>query len=114
MNNFSKKILVLGIIFFSMANLTFAVSFSELALTLSNGIIATISKLAFGFAVVFFLWGIFVFVMNADDATKREEGKKRILWGLVAIFVMVSVWGLLAAVDNTTNLDNTHLDIKFL
>ena len=114
MNNSLKKILVLGVIFVAIANLTFAVSFSELALNLSNGIIATITKLAFGFAVVFFLWGVFVFVMNADEEKKREEGKKRILWGLIAIFVMVSVWGLLAAVENSINLDNTKLDIKFL
>jgi hypothetical protein len=36
------------------------------------------------------------------------------LWGLIAIFVMVSIWGLLGFVHRTVNLDNSHLKINFL
>lgn len=103
---------MIGILF--IANNTFAVTFSELALNLSNGLISTITKLSFGFAVIFFLWGVFIFVMNASDKGKREEGKKKIFFGIIAIFVMVSVWGIIKTINNTTKLDNSKLEINFI
>lgn len=46
-------------------------------------------------AVLFFLWGLakFVFHVGGDEGA-REEGKKIMLWGVIGLFVMVSVWGL--------------------
>ena len=50
--------------------------------------------LIFAGAFMFFLWGVMRFIM-ATDSTKREEGKKNIIWGLVGLFVMVSMWGII-------------------
>jgi hypothetical protein len=47
-------------------------------------------------ALVVFLWGIVVFIGNSGDETKREEGKKHMLWGVIGLFVMVVVWGIVA------------------
>jgi len=47
-----------------------------------------------GLAVLIFLWGIAKFVLNAGNEQAREEGKRLMIWGIVALFVMVSVWGL--------------------
>ena len=46
-------------------------------------------------ATAYFLWGLAQFVMNADDATKREEGKQKIVWGLIGLTIMVSVSAIL-------------------
>jgi len=46
-------------------------------------------------STAYFFWGLAVFVMNPEDQTTREEGKKRIIWGLVGFFVMFSVWGII-------------------
>ncbi len=48
-----------------------------------------------GLAVILFLWGMLKFIMASDEAG-RKEGKNFMLWGIVSLFVMVSVWGLVA------------------
>ncbi len=114
MNKKIKKIIFLVLSILVLANNIYATTFSQLALNLSNGLIATITKLSFGFAVIFLFWGIFNFVSNASDQSKREEGKKKIIFGVIAIFVMVSVWGIVKSITSTTKLDNSHLEIKFI
>ncbi len=46
-----------------------------------------------GLAVVVFLWGMVKYVRNA--AVGKPQDKKAILWSLVALFVLFSVWGIL-------------------
>ena len=57
--------------------------------------------LLIGLALLGFLWGVAQFILAADDATKRKEGGKKMLWGIVALFVMISTWGLVALLANT-------------
>ena len=45
-------------------------------------------------AVVFFLWNVFKFVMAAGDEEKRKEGQSGIIYGIIGIAVMVSIYGL--------------------
>ena len=45
-------------------------------------------------ALVFFLWGLAKFVLNAGDPEAQAQGKSIMFWGLIALFVMVAVWGL--------------------
>ena len=45
-----------------------------------------------GVAMVYFIYGVVIFISSAGDESKREEGKKTIGWGLLALFIMVSVW----------------------
>lgn len=50
--------------------------------------------------VIVFLWGIFQLVQsNNEDA--RKDAIRVITFGVVALFVMVSVWGLVAILSNT-------------
>lgn len=49
--------------------------------------------LAVGIALFLFLWGFAMFVFKED---KKNEGKNRMLQGVIALFVIVSVWGLVA------------------
>ncbi len=44
-----------------------------------NPIILLLSAGAF----VVFLWGIFEFIRNAGNETKRKEGRQAILWGII-------------------------------
>jgi hypothetical protein len=55
-------------------------------------------------ALVVFLWGVVVFIFNADDESARADGKKRIMWGIVGLFVIVSVWGLVYLLSTITNI----------
>ncbi len=57
--------------------------------------------------VLIFLWGIFKFVIAGGDGEARKEAQGYIIWGVVALFVMVSVWGLVNILVRSVNLDNT-------
>lgn len=52
-------------------------------------------------AFAYFIWGAAFFILHAGDETKRKEGKSHLLWGLIGIFVMVSVFGILNVVLST-------------
>jgi hypothetical protein len=54
---------------------------------------AVVVPLVFAIAFVVFIVGI-VRMFIAGDDTKRKEGRTYALWGIIALFIMVSVWGL--------------------
>ena len=55
-------------------------------------------------AFVVFLWGVFEFIAPAGDATKREEGRKAILWGLVGLVIIFGAYGIINLALGTFNL----------
>ncbi len=78
-----------------------------------NGILRPLVPLLVGLAVVVFVYGVLL-LMLSEGGEKKEEGKQYMLWGIVGIFVMVSVWGLVAIVSNTFNLDNTARTVRIV
>jgi hypothetical protein len=60
-------------------------------------------------ALVLFLFGIVKRFFWGKDAADRGEAGRYILWGVVALFVMVSVWGLVNVLRGTFNLDNNNI-----
>lgn len=50
-----------------------------------------------GLAVLAFSWGIVVYLFTGD----KEKGKHIMIWGVIAIFVMTSVWGLVGILRST-------------
>ncbi len=79
----------------SMNNLAELLSYATCLI--GRGII----PLLFAVAIIAFIWGVIQYVINPASSTKREEGGKYMLWGIVALFVMISVWGLVAILTNT-------------
>ena len=64
----------------------------------STGIIGVLNTivvpLIFSFAALAFVWGVInYFFLHGSDETKREEGRQFILWGIVGLAVLFSVWG---------------------
>lgn len=64
-------------------------------------IIQPLVTLLFALALAFFVWGMALFVLNADNPDKRKEGQQAILWGVIGLFVMSAVIGILAVVTGT-------------
>jgi len=71
-----------------------------------GGLLRPIVPLLIGLAVVVFIYGVLI-LMFSDSGEKKEEGKQYMLWGIIGIFVMVSVWGLVNILKGTFDLDNT-------
>lgn len=61
-----------------------------------------ILPLLFTGAMIFFIIGIIrLFLVEGDNQAKRAEGRKFMLWGLVSMFVIFAIWGILGVVFNT-------------
>lgn len=65
----------------------------------------SIIPLIFVLAFAMFLWGVVQYVINSSEEAKREKGRQFMLWGVIALFVMFAVWGLVAVLGNTFNID---------
>lgn len=69
-----------------------------------GGIIEPIIPLLIGLGVMVFIYGVLV-LMFSEGGEKKEEGKQYMLWGIIGIFVMVSVWGLVNILSDTFGLN---------
>lgn len=55
-------------------------------------------------AFVTFFWGIALFILNTNDDKKRQEGKSWMFWSVIALFVMITIWGLIGLLVNTVGI----------
>lgn len=69
-------------------------------------IVTAVIPLIFALAFMFFLWGVFKF-MRASDAKAKQDSQKLIWWGLIGLFVMVSVWGIIRILGMTLGIETT-------
>ncbi len=51
--------------------------------------------------VAYFLWGTAMYIGYAGEVTKREEGRKMMLRGIIALAAMTSFWGAAKILVNT-------------
>ena len=52
-----------------------------------------------------FFWGLVKYIFAQGDETAKTDAKRIMLWGVVALFVMVSVWGLVRFVGNAFGIN---------
>lgn len=56
----------------------------------------------FAIATLAFIWGsIKFFIIDADEEAKREQGRQFMLWGIIALAVMISMWGLVGLLSSS-------------
>ena len=46
-------------------------------------------------ALLAFLWGLAKFISKAGGDKDIAEGRNLMIWGTIALFVLVSIWGIL-------------------
>jgi len=64
--------------------------------------------------VLVIVWGVFRYIASGDEEEKREEGKKFVIYGIVGLFIMVSIWGLVNILKGTLHLSQTPANIPAL
>ena len=66
-----------------------------------SGIANTVIPFLIGVAFVFVILGIFKYIRQAGDAEKVAEGRKMLVYGVVALFLMLSFWGFVMIIKNS-------------
>ena len=58
-------------------------------------------------AIVMFFWGLTRYMINAGDSEARKEAMQNMIYSIIAIFVMVSIWGIIHLLQSTFGVSNT-------
>ncbi|KKS57873.1 MAG: hypothetical protein UV23_C0021G0006 [Candidatus Nomurabacteria bacterium GW2011_GWF1_42_40] len=84
--------------------------FQDLLCYVTRIINDAVIPLIFALAVVMFVWGaVKFFIINADEEAKRAQGRQFMIWGIIALAVMVSIWGLVSILGNTFGIGTSVL-----
>ena len=100
-----KLLIITGV--FSPAIASAFVFGIEDVIDLSVSYISAIIPILVSLAIVIFFWGIVKFIAHSDDEKAKVEGKQLMVWGMIIIFVMVSLWSIVGFLQESTGLDVT-------
>lgn len=64
-------------------------------------IMQSVIPLLVSLAMAGFVYGVIKFFMNPDNEEKKKNGKTFMLWGLITLFVIVSIWGIIGLFSGT-------------
>lgn len=68
-------------------------------------------KIVFAAGMLLFVYGLVEFLWDLDNPGAKEAGKSHMVWGIVGVLIMVSVWSIIALVLGTFGIDyNTATD----
>jgi hypothetical protein len=79
---------------------------SDLVSKFSQYVINPAILIVFSFGFFLFIWGLVVFLWSLGEGGESGTGKQHMLWGIVGMLVMVSVWGIIGLIENTFGIGN--------
>lgn len=68
---------------------------------INQWIINPIILLLFVLALFLFFWGLSEFILKAGSEDGRTKGKQHMLWGIIGMFIMFGVFGILKVLAAT-------------
>jgi len=106
-----KCINIFPIIFFLFPFIVSAQSNGIRGLIQATGFLITLLiPVVVGFALLSFFWGLVKFIFRVGGDEKAvEEGKRIMLWGIGALFVMLSIWGLVSFLRSNLGIPGATL-----
>lgn len=84
-------------------------SMSTLINSIEKVVINPLIALVFTLALVYFIYGVMQFVLNPTNEEIRKSGKSHILWGLIGLFIMIAVFGIMRLVLNTLGVNSVQI-----
>jgi len=66
-----------------------------------TNIVNPLITLMVAIAVLYFLWGVFQFVRNAESSEERKKGGMNMFWGAIGLFIMATAYGILNLILGT-------------
>lgn len=59
-------------------------------------------------AGVYFMWGLIKYVVNQNDEAERTAARNMMIYGIIVLFVMISVWSLVNILVGTFNTGSNN------
>ena len=97
MKKLNKNILILAAILLIPIS-TFAGGLDDVLNTIS-GLLDLVKNLIFALAFIAFFYGLLKFIFSEGE--DKEKGKSVMIWGIIALFIMFSIWGIIGILQST-------------
>lgn len=68
-----------------------------------GNIVNKVIPILFAVALLGFFYGLVGYIFGSED--NKDQKKKTMIWGIVALFVMASVWGLVRFIGTAVGVD---------
>ena len=68
-----------------------------------GNIVNKIIPIVFALALLGFFYGLVMYIFGKEY--NKDQAKKTMIWGVVALFVMASVWGLVRFIGNAVGIN---------
>lgn len=78
---------------FSLSSSTFIDVIDQIMMSINIAI-----PLLFSLSFIVFFWGVSKFILNSGSATEVQKGKSYMIWGVAALFVLVTVRAIISIV----------------
>jgi hypothetical protein len=75
-------------------------------LVMISDVMGMLIPMALSAALIAFFWGLAKFIWNSGNAETRQQGMSIMISGIAALFVMVSIWGLVALLQRTLGVSS--------
>ncbi len=62
-------------------------------------------------AFLVFVWGVARYIKSAGSEKEIKDSKNILIWGLIGLFVLVSIWGIIAFLRNEFNFGGGEFGI---
>lgn len=69
-----------------------------------------IITLLFGLALVVFLWGVAQYFLQPNSEQAREQGRKHMIYGILGMFIMFTVFAIMRIIVATIGADPSILE----
>ena len=83
---------------------------NELVRAINEFVINPIIILLFVLALIYFVWGLVKFIQESGSPDGRKTGGNHIMWGLIGMLIMVSVFFILNVILDTFGVNNVNLN----
>ncbi len=70
----------------------------------AGGVINQLIVIVAGLALLYFFWGLVKFIFHSGSEAEQTKGKDIMKWGIISLFVMFSIWGLVRFVSVALNI----------
>lgn len=70
-------------------------------------IVQSLIPITFGFALVVFFWGLARYMYNSGSEESKAQGRRIMIGGVIALFIMTSIWGIVTFIATDIGLDQS-------
>lgn len=71
-------------------------------------IIGILIPAAFALAVLAFFWGVAKYIFSAGDEEAKGQGQRIMIGGVIGLFVISAIWGLVFFLGSTLGINQTN------